>query len=1339
MAPKRRGRKKEDDDDFVEKSVDILKEPPADEDDGVPSPQAGGGKGKGRAKKDKGGGAGGFGALAGSDDDDKAGALADGKPAADDDEEEEEEVAAPAAVPKKKNRRAKNKQKGGFAALDEDGDEEQEEEEGAQPSAGKKGGGFAALTGGDGDDNEDEEEDEPVSSMPSTASRRKQKKNRAKGGFADLGGEDEDEINGEEESAPAKQEEPEEAPVPEATPAPAAPKAKAKAKGKKGKNKKKADDDEDLDAILAEIEGKAKTVEAPAQEGEAPWVGAEVEAPPVLTKSKARQKKKQQQKGEDTEDIDAILAEIEGKPKPEAPTPSPPQPLPQQEEEHPAEEAPKGEAAAAAEVAAEGAKPEETPAASEPLAAPQGKDPIHSAAEEPPAPDAVTEATEETEGTTDGVLDEAAKRALKNKLKKEKKKAKAKAAVSDETEDKIADDPEAAQAAEAAAAPAPAPSAAAADKGKKKKPGPVSAAARAAQERIQAIKEAEEQRKKEEDEVRKKEEERLRKIEEEEARQEEELKKKREKKEAQKVRRQQLKKEGKLLSKAEKQRAERAAEYRRQLEEQGLIQKRPEGESAHTEGPKKTVVVSDRRKKRRPQHDTINGHEEGGEGDVTMADEGKADEAMQPVADETHKDEVEGEEEVDDWEALIDEEDESKKQPPAMAEPSAAPAAPAAGKPAAPARAAKPEQDVHMEEDEEEEESEEEESEEEEDEEEEDESDEDDHRRPMLRAQPVPKAPKVDKATARLRSPICCILGHVDTGKTKLLDKIRRTNVQEGEAGGITQQIGATFFPKEALWEQCKKVDPELELHVPGLLIIDTPGHESFNNLRARGSSLCDIAILVVDIMHGLEPQTLESLGLLKKRKCPFVIALNKIDRMYQWEDIQYTPAKEAIDRQQPSVKDEFKNRVDQSLVALAEQGLNCFVYWDNPDFRRNVSVAPTSAITGEGIPDLLMLLVKLTQDIMTSAIVYKEELQCTILEVKNIEGLGTTIDVILVNGTLHEGDTIIVCGMSGPIVTNIRALLTPQPLKELRVKGEYIHHKQIHAAMGVKISAQGLEDAVAGTSLFVVDPDDEEMIEDLKDEVMADMSDIFKSVDRSGSGVYVMASTLGSLEALLAFLKDSKIPVFCVNIGTVNKIDVKKASVMKEKGHPEFATILAFDVKIDSEARKEAEHLGVRIMWAEIIYHLFDQFTDFMAKFKEDKRKEKSNVAVFPCVLKVLPQFVFNKKDPIVLGVVVEDGILKIGTPLCVPDKENMRIGQVGSIENNKKPVDSARKGMEVAIKIVGDTSVTYGKQFDHTNKLYSRMTRDAIDCLKEHFRDDLNKDDWKLVVALKKVFAIT
>ncbi|KAJ1613575.1 Fun12p GTPase and translation initiation factor IF2 [Cryptosporidium canis] len=594
------------------------------------------------------------------------------------------------------------------------------------------------------------------------------------------------------------------------------------------------------------------------------------------------------------------------------------------------------------------------------------------------------------------------------------------------------------------------------------------------------------------------------------------------------------------------------------------------------------------------------------------------------------------------------------------------------------------------------------------------------------------------------RSPVCCILGHVDTGKTKLLDKMRKTNVQDNEAGGITQQIGATYFPPEMLLEQVKKVDTDFGLKIPGLLFIDTPGHESFNNLRSRGSSLCDIAVLVVDIMHGLEPQTKESIGLLRSRKCPFIIALNKIDRLYGWIEKSWSSSKYSISIQNDSTKDEFDTRLNRVLLELAEEGLNCDVYWRNDDFRGNVSIVPTSAITGEGVPDLIYLIAQLTQNYMglNCLQLNTRELSCTILEVKAIDGLGVTIDVILISGVLKEGDTIVVCGLTAPIVTTIRALLTPQPMHEMRVKNEYIHHRSIKASMGVKICANGLDDAVAGTQLLIPSKNSTtDEIESLKEEVMKDMGEIFSSVDRTGNGVYVMASTLGSLEALLVFLKSSNIPVVALNIGTVHKSDVRRASIMHERGFPEMAVILAFDVKVDTEAEVEAKKLNVKIMKANIIYHLCDMFTKYYCDIQEEKKKEKSQKVVFPCILRIIPQYIFNARDPIICGVYVEEGILKPGTPLCIPEKDNLMIGRVISVEFNKKPVNEGKKGQEVAIKIqplASDTNITYGRHFDYHDKLVSRITRDSIDILKQHFRDDLSKDDWKLVIQLKKTFGI-
>mmetsp|Transcript_15238 Transcript_15238/g.36744 ORF Transcript_15238/g.36744 Transcript_15238/m.36744 type:complete len:1009 (-) Transcript_15238:231-3257(-) len=595
------------------------------------------------------------------------------------------------------------------------------------------------------------------------------------------------------------------------------------------------------------------------------------------------------------------------------------------------------------------------------------------------------------------------------------------------------------------------------------------------------------------------------------------------------------------------------------------------------------------------------------------------------------------------------------------------------------------------------------------------------------------------------RSPICCILGHVDTGKTLLLDKIRRTNVQANEAGGITQQIGATFFPHENLLTQTQKVDDDFDLEIPGMLIIDTPGHESFNNLRQRGSSLCDISILVVDIMHGLEAQTRESINLLKRRRCPFVIALNKCDRLFEWEKEDWAPMKKQLYNQADHIQAEFHKRWGEIRVQLNELGLNVELYWELEDPRTTISVIPTSAMTGEGIPDLLYNIAYITQKFMDEQITFDKELQCTILEVKEMPGMGTTIDVVLVNGTLREGDTIVCCGSNGEAIsTQIRALLTPQPMKELRVKGEYQHHKKIDGAMGVKIVARELSNAMAGTSLLLYEDGDD--LEELKETVMEDLDDVCENLGQlSDEGVYIKASTLGALEALQKFMDDSDIPVFKRGIGVVNRKDVKRACLMLEKGRKDVACILAFNVKIAESARAEADKAGLNIFTAEIIYHLFDSFTAHRKKVLEERKAESRRLAVFPAILEIIPQYIFNKKDPIVMGVKVLEGQLRKDTPLCVikgPIDQGgiVDLGIVAGIEHNKKAVDIGKKGMEVCVRILprSNNIVMFGRHFEASDKVLSLISRESIDALKEAFQDEMKKEHWITVIKLKEKFQI-
>uniref|UniRef100_A0A1L8DRV3 Eukaryotic translation initiation factor 5B n=2 Tax=Nyssomyia neivai TaxID=330878 RepID=A0A1L8DRV3_9DIPT len=823
----------------------------------------------------------------------------------------------------------------------------------------------------------------------------------------------------------------------------------------------------------------------------------------------------------------------------------------------------------------------------------------------------------------------------------------------------------------------------------KAKKGPGKHLVAAMQERLKKLKEDEERAKREEDE-------RIRVLEEAERQRQEalqqELERKEKKKQKEKERKERLKAEGKLLTMKQKQEKARAQAMLEALKAQGV--EVPEaGKKAPRLGTrvrtkKKDQAVDEEKKESSPEEEKPEVVEE------KKTPEDAVKDAWDATSSEDESEEVKGDDEAQEAQS---EESESPEESESESE---------------------------------------------------SEEDPDDHRtdaekkREKARARIEKRRVDAEKhrTLENLRAAVVCVLGHVDTGKTKILDKLRRTHVQDSEAGGITQQIGATNVPIDAIKDQTRFVRgaQDLTYKLPGLLIIDTPGHESFSNLRSRGSSLCDIAILVVDIMHGLEPQTIESLNLLKTRKTPFIVALNKIDRLYDWGTMGRKDVRDVIKGQPENTQMEFHSRVKEVITQFAEQGMNAALFYENPDVKSYVSLVPTSAITGEGMGNLLYLIVESCQNLLPRRLMYSEDLQATVLEVKAIPGLGTTIDAILINGKLREGQTMILAGTEGPIVTQIRSLLMPQPMKELRVKNAYMEYKEIMAAQGVKIAAKELEKAIAGLNLQVAQKPDE--VDILKEEVARELKSALSSIKLSERGVYVQASTLGSLEALLEFLRTSKIPYSGIRIGPVVKRDVMKASTMLEH-EPQYATILAFDVKVERDAQDLADSLGVKVFQADIIYHLFDKFMAYREELKQKKRDEFKSIAVFPCKLKVLPQFIFNSRDPIVIGVMVENGIIREGTPICVPGKEFVELGIVTSIESNHKQIETARKGQEVCIKIEplpGETPKMFGRHFEETDMLVSKISRQSIDACKDYFRDDLIKADWALMVELKKLFQI-
>ncbi len=586
-----------------------------------------------------------------------------------------------------------------------------------------------------------------------------------------------------------------------------------------------------------------------------------------------------------------------------------------------------------------------------------------------------------------------------------------------------------------------------------------------------------------------------------------------------------------------------------------------------------------------------------------------------------------------------------------------------------------------------------------------------------------------------IRSPIATILGHVDTGKTLLLDRIRGTVVQAREAGGITQHVGASFFPRETLEEICGDLLKTFKftLSIPGLLIIDTPGHESFFNLRRRGASVADIAILVVDVLSGFQPQTYESLALLKARKTPFLVAANKIDRIPGWNPAKtHTSSFLTIkDSQDSFVTQDLDRRIYEIMGELSREGISSERFDRVRDYTKNVGIVPTSAKTGEGIPDLLLVLSALTQQYMMQKLeVSKGAGQGVVLEVKEEVGIGKTIDVILFDGILKKNDIIVVGGLDQPVVTKIRALLQPKALDEIRdPKERFIPVTEVAAAAGVRIVAQGLEGTAAGSPLYVSNTSDE--IEHHKEEILQELEQI--KIETDDLGIVVKADTLGSLEALLNLLRQKNIPIRFANVGDIARRDVIQAEITGVED-PLLGVVLAFNVGVLPDARELIDSARIPFFENNIIYRLLEEYDGWQTEQRAKRREEAFEELVKPAKITLLPDFIFRKSDPAVVGIEVIAGTLRPRVNLVRTD--NKRVGLILQIQSEGKAVSEAKEGEQVAISIRGPT---VGRQIREGDQLLINIPESHAKRLQEHFSDMLTPGELetlKELINLKRTY---
>lgn len=574
------------------------------------------------------------------------------------------------------------------------------------------------------------------------------------------------------------------------------------------------------------------------------------------------------------------------------------------------------------------------------------------------------------------------------------------------------------------------------------------------------------------------------------------------------------------------------------------------------------------------------------------------------------------------------------------------------------------------------------------------------------------------------------VLGHVDSGKTSILDKIRGTGVQVREAGGITQHIGASFLPTETIKKMTGPLYEKLskgEQTIPGLLVIDTPGHEIFTNLRARGGSAADIAILVVDVNRGFQPQTNESLKILESRKVPFVVALNKTDMVSGWKKAETPFISQAIKQQDKFVQNTLDEQIYNVVTALSVLGYQSEAFYRVKDFRKEISIVPVSARTGVGIPELLAVLVGLAQQYLAKRLEQEEKSnRGIVLEVNDEIGLGPTANIILIDGQLKKGQLIVVAKRDSVIVTKPKALLLPKPLDEMRdPRDKFKPIEEVQAAAGIKLASPDLDGVLPGSTVFAADNEIE--AEKFKKIIESEMKSVF--FKKETKGVVLKCDTIGSLEALTEMLRRKQVPISLADIGPVSRRDVMEAKAIKDNDR-HLGVVLAFNVKLSQEAQAEADNYHVKIFSDKVIYSLLDNYVQWVEEDSADLENSIFKELVPIAKFTFLKGYIFRNSNPAVFGIRVDVGKLRQKIPFM--NASGKKIGTIHQLQHEGKTVDTAKAGQEVACSV---QNITIGRQIREEEIFYTLPPSDDIKKFLKNFKNKLSSEEIQILNEIVEI----
>lgn len=580
----------------------------------------------------------------------------------------------------------------------------------------------------------------------------------------------------------------------------------------------------------------------------------------------------------------------------------------------------------------------------------------------------------------------------------------------------------------------------------------------------------------------------------------------------------------------------------------------------------------------------------------------------------------------------------------------------------------------------------------------------------------------------KIRSPIVSVLGHVDHGKTTLLDYIRGSTIAAKEAGGITQHIGATEIPNDTIENICGDFISKLAIKdlIPGLFFIDTPGHAAFTSLRKRGGALADLAVLILDVNDGFKPQTYEALNILKMYRTPFIVVANKIDRLFGWEVHEGASFRETFSNQAKSVQQDLDNKIYEIVGELHKEGFQSERFDRVSNFASQISIIPISARTGEGVIEVLAMLLGLAQEYLTEQLEIDENAPAkgTVLEIKEETGLGVTLDAIIYDGVLRTNDEIaLMLSSEDVLVTKIRSILRPLPLEEMRdSKKKFRKLDEVVAAAGIKVAAPHLDDVVSGSPLRVLSEDT-----DVEQEILNEIDNI--TIDTEDEGILVKADTIGSLEAVVKLLREMNIPIRAADIGDVNRRDIINSSIAYDENELHGA-IIAFNVNVHPNSEEDLNNSEVKLFSGDVIYQIIEEYEEWVKQKQEDKKKSFYDAIIKPAKFVSLPKLVFRQSKPAIIGIESLSGTLKQGQQLI--NKDGHVVGSIASMEDKGETLPDISRGQRVAMAI---KDAIVGKDFEEGDELYVDIPEKHYKYIEREFKDKLTEDEFETLYEFLEI----